>query len=343
MTLPPDSPRPPKRDVIGGIVSGDKRAIAQLFNLLEDRRAEKRLEAESILDSLFASSLERGHVVGVTGPPGAGKSSLLSRFIQHLRAAGRSVGVIAVDPSSRASQGALLGDRVRFQYDAGDAGVFVRSMANRGDYGGMSDRAFAGSVVLRAAYDVALLETVGVGQSESDVATMADTTMLVIQPGSGDLLQYLKAGIMEQPHLLVVNKADMPEARRTFNDVRAAVGHFERGGEEWKPELILASAQSGEGIADIWSAADRHREFLRAGAGGLGASRRAQAAHSIVRELAAEYGRRGLACVGGRETLLGRLSEQPELAPFRELALLSKAIEASIASSTGREQDVHTH
>lgn len=309
---------------------GDKKAVAALFNLLEDRRAERVRECAVALDALYSASLSSSHVVGITGPPGAGKSCLISRLIGEARGRGLSVGVIAIDPSSRRSKGAILGDRIRYEYDAADAGVFVRSMANRGDLGGVSDRTFAGTIVLRAAFDLVMVETVGVGQAESDVADLADTTLFVIQPGSGDMLQFLKAGIMEEPDLMVVNKADQPQARRTLNDVRSALHTVERGGEGWKPAALMASATQGTGIAEVLDEASRHRDYL-ASRGELEARRRAQAAQWLVRNLLLQYGQRGVEAMGGEAKLRDAFASNDGSAPFQALERYGAKMETRTA------------
>ena len=166
----------------------------------------------------------RAQVIGLTGPPGVGKSTLIARLIEALRAEDRSVGVIAIDPSSRRSGGALLGDRVRLALDAEDPGVFVRSMAARGRLGGLAAEAFAATLLMRAVYDRVIVETVGVGQSETDIAIVADTVVLCVQPGSGDSLQYIKAGIAEIPDIAVIGKADLGSiALKAQSDLEAAL------------------------------------------------------------------------------------------------------------------------
>ncbi|MBI3736429.1 ATP/GTP-binding protein [Candidatus Sumerlaeota bacterium] len=280
--------------LLSGVVSGDKKSVSQLCNMLEDRRPEKTSAVSAALDGLWEKSLEQGHVIGITGPPGVGKSSLISRLIQHLRTAKKSVGVIAVDPSSKQTQGALLGDRVRLEYDAADTGVFVRSMASRGDYGGVSDRTFAGSIVLRTAFDMTLIETVGIGQSESEIAQLVDTTLLVIQPGSGDMLQYVKSGIMETPHVLLINKSDHVEhAQRTLHEVRAALGHLGAAEGEWKPAVAACSALTDAGIDEALNQLEKHREHLIKGSL-LSPARERQALSWVRQSLARLYGSRGL-------------------------------------------------
>ena len=192
------------------ICAGDVCAVARALNLLDDARADARRVASALLDelpSLQAST--NAQLVGLTGPPGVGKSSLICALIGRWRARGLRVGVLAVDPSSPLSGGALLGDRLRMQVAADDDGVFIRSLANRGSYGGLARELLPMSVVMLAAFDRVLIETVGVGQREVDVARIADTTCVVVQPGAGDAIQFLKSGIMEIPDILVVNKSDL--------------------------------------------------------------------------------------------------------------------------------------
>lgn len=321
-TLGPAGGAPPVKDVR----AGDKRAVARLFNLLEDRRPEMVRECFALLDELYAASIEDSHVVGITGPPGAGKSCLISRLISAARKRGKTVGVIAIDPSSRRSSGAILGDRIRYEYDVSDSGVFVRSMANRGDLGGVSDRTFAGSIVLRAAFDLVLVETVGVGQAESDVMDLADTTLFVIQPGSGDMLQFLKAGIMEEPDLMVVNKSDQPQARRTLNDVRSALHTARSDGTTWESEALMASAIEGTGIEEILDEAARHREHLTA-TGEFCKRRQRHARRWMVRNLERLYGARGIETMGGAPKLGETYLPDAKTGPFRALDRLDEIIQ----------------
>jgi LAO/AO transport system kinase len=325
----PGSPRggaaPEAPPLLEAVRAGDKKAVARLFNQLEDRRPERVRETAAALDELYRGSLERSHVVGVTGPPGAGKSCLVSRLMAEARSRGMTVGVIAIDPSSRRSRGAILGDRLRLDFDAADAGIFVRSMANRGDLGGVSDRTFAGTIVLRSAFDLVIVETVGVGQAESDVRDLSDTTVFVIQPGSGDMIQFIKAGIMEEPDLMVVNKGDQPQARRTLNDVRSALHTNAGEGVAWQPKALLASALSGEGVAEVFGEVLRRREYLNA-EGRLVAGRRTQAADWLVNETERLHGVRGIEALGGREALRERCRRETSAGPFEALERISGSI-----------------
>lgn len=329
---PPNNPEraDAPRELIEGLANGDKKSVARLFNLIEDRRPDPSAIASASLDEIFKQTLAKSHVIGITGPPGAGKSCLVSRLIRFFREAGQTVGVIAIDPSSRFTGGALLGDRIRFEYDVSDAGVFVRSMANRGEAGGTSDRAFAGVVALRAAFDVVLVETVGIGQAESDVVGLVDTTVLVIQPGSGDVLQFLKAGIMEEPHIFAVNKADLGvAARRAHNDVSAALGHAERPAGDWAPPILLCSAQTGQGIEELVAEGCRHHEFQRADER-LAKLRRLQAAGWIWQTLLRLYGSRGAAPLGGQAEIEKLLEIKETAGPFHLLEELSRRLESRL-------------
>src|SRR3954453_10963051 len=206
---------------------GDLRAAPAVLNLVESRAPRDRDEIAALLRAVSPAALggeASGHVVGVTGPPGAGKSSLLSELVRAWRARGRSVAVLAVDPSSKRSGGSLLGDRARIAFDPGDASVFIRSTAAGDRMGGLAPATRAAAQALSAAFDVVVIETVGVGQSETEVAEVADTVAVVVQPGSGDVLQFLKSGIMEIPDVLVVTKADLGViATRAVRDLRAAL------------------------------------------------------------------------------------------------------------------------
>ena len=205
---------------LSGLRHGGKRALAAALAGLE--RDPDGAAAQALLDAAWREP--NAHVVGITGPPGVGKSSLCAALVAAWRKADRTVGVIAVDPSSKSSGGALLGDRVRIVHDSADEGVFVRSMAARDRLGGLAGQTLAAMVVMRALFDRVLIETVGVGQSETDVAGVADTVVFCVQPGSGDSLQFMKAGIVEIPHLIAVTKADLgPAAERARADVAGAL------------------------------------------------------------------------------------------------------------------------
>ncbi|MFN3172005.1 MAG: ArgK/MeaB family GTPase [Hyphomicrobiales bacterium] len=226
--------------------TGGKRAIARALSRLD--RANLTAEDAALLDEAFASPL--GIVIGLTGPPGVGKSTLTQALIERLRAAKKSVAVIAIDPSSQKTGGALLGDRTRLSLDPEDAKLYVRSLAARDRLGGLSDHAIAATMLLRALFDVVLVETVGIGQSDADVALIADRSLLCVQPGSGDALQFMKAGIMEWPDVIAVTKADTGAlARRARADVEGALGLAAFDGKG--PSVCLVSARTGNGVDEL--------------------------------------------------------------------------------------------
>src|SRR5205823_6578013 len=236
----------------------------------------------------------RAHVLGVTGPPGVGKSTLVNALIARSRERGESVGVIAVDPSSRRSGGALLADRARLTVDPGDRGVFVRSMAARDRLGGLSDQTIGAMVLMRALYDRVLVESVGIGQSESDISFVSDTLLLCVQPSSGDALQFMKAGVMELPDIVAVNKSDLGEAaRRAGADVEGALRLFAGSAEFPAPVVLVSAAQNG-GLDELEASIARHRNWLGA-SGRLVERRRAQESAWVEEAIRARFGSMGLA------------------------------------------------
>ena len=241
------------------IREGGKRALSRALSALE---AEEGSEAIArLLDE--AAENAKAHVVGLTGPPGVGKSTLTNSLIRHWRAKGERVGVVAVDPSSRFSMGALLGDRTRLDTDPSDKDVFVRSMAARDRLGGLSHEAVTAIVLMRALFDRLLVETVGIGQSESDIAFATDTVVLCIQPGSGDSLQFMKAGVMELPDIMIITKADLgPLARRAKADVDGALSLAMRKEKDWSVPVLLVSAVDDTGLQQLIEAIDLHRSSL---------------------------------------------------------------------------------
>ena len=297
----------------------DKRALAA--SLVELERDPESAASQKLLDEAWRSP--RAHVVGVTGPPGVGKSSLCAALVAAWRQQGKTVGVIAVDPSSKATGGALLGDRVRIVHDSADNGSFVRSMAARDRLGGLADQTIAAMVLMRALFDRVLIETVGVGQSETDVAGVADTVVFCVQPGSGDSLQFMKAGIVEIPHLVVVTKADMgAAAERALADVAGALSLASPDGD-FRTRTLAASSRSTQGIEKLMAALDEHRAHLGVD-GRLAVSRHRQAEGWIAEALRERYGRRGLARLAG----LGLDAALPAGGqPFQRLAELSAALE----------------
>ena len=272
---------------------GGKRALAQALALIETARGTERLAG--LLDAAAADP--RAHVAGLTGPPGAGKSTLTNALIRDWRGKAETVGVIAVDPSSRATGGALLGDRARLSTDPDDKGVFVRSMAARDRLGGLSDDTIAAVALMRALFDRLLVESVGIGQSEADISFAADTVILCVQPGSGDSLQFMKAGVMELPDIVVVTKADMGEvARRARSEVEGALTLFARD-DDWTPPVVLVAAPTGEGLADLHAALATHRAHL--GQRRLLARRMAQEKTWVEESIRSRFGTEGLRAAGG--------------------------------------------
>lgn len=267
-------------DLVDGARAGQARAVARLVSLVEDESPLLR----PVMAAL-APHTGRAHVVGLTGAPGVGKSTSTNALIGALRAAGKRVGVLAVDPSSPFSGGALLGDRIRMQDHASDDGVFIRSMASRGHLGGLSFTTPQAVRVLDAAgFDVVLVETVGVGQSEVEVAGLADTTMVLLAPGMGDGIQAAKAGILEVGDVYVVNKADRDGAERLRRELRNGLSLTERPAEDWKPPIVLTVAQSGQGVDEVVAALSSHRDWL--GESGQLAVRRARRARAEVEAVA---------------------------------------------------------
>jgi LAO/AO transport system kinase len=298
------------------LVRGEKGALAVALARLE--RDPDGAGVLALLEAAWRAPV--AEVIGLTGPPGVGKSTLTGALITALRRQGRTVAVIAVDPSSRRSGGALLGDRVRLGTDPEDRGVFVRSMAARDRLGGLAGLTVAAMVLMRALYDVVLLETVGVGQSETDVATAADTVVFCVQPGSGDSLQFMKAGIVEIPHIVVVTKADLgPAAERARGDVAGALGLAEDSGG-WRVPVLALSAQRREGLPTLLEAlADRSR-FL-AEAGRLDSQRQMQAGDWLADAVRERFGREGM-------KRAGRLVLAPGESPFGRLAEVMRRLAA---------------
>lgn len=263
-------------ELIKGVRQGDRRSIARAITLIEEASGE----AESLMEALYPHT-GNAYIVGITGPPGAGKSTLLNRLIAHLRGEGLAVGVIAVDPTSPFSGGALLGDRVRMTEHALDEGVFIRSMGSRGQLGGLAAATQDAVRVLDAAgYDTILVETVGVGQTELTIMELADTVVLVLTPGAGDIVQVWKAGIMEIADLFLVNKADRDGARKLIADLEEMLDLA--GKPAWRPPVIPAVATERRGIAELWQELQRHQAHLQES--GEGVARRLRHLRRELRE-----------------------------------------------------------
>ena len=299
----------------------DLTAAPAALNLIESRAPDAREQAEALLAEVSPGALGHeppAHIIGVTGPPGVGKSSLLSRLVAQWRGRGRSVAVLAVDPSSRRSGGSLLGDRARIEADPGDRHVFIRSTAAGDRLGGLAPATRTAAQALAAAFDLVVIETVGVGQSETEVADAADTVAVVVQPASGDVLQFLKAGIMEVPDVLVLTKADLgATARRAMADLQAAIRAL---GARETAVCSVSSVPPPAGIPELVDALDAHRAGLDLPARRLQARRR----HALD-EFVAEHGERGLRALGGRLEAGRWLERQDELL---DVASLDRALEA---------------
>ncbi len=292
---------------LDGIAAGGKVALARALAALESQP-----DSAPTADLLSAAhAAPRAHVVGITGPPGVGKSTLVNSLIAAWRERGQTVGVIAVDPSSRRSGGALLGDRTRLRHDPEDQGVFVRSMAARDHLGGLAGLTTAAMVLMRAVYDVVLIESVGVGQSETEIVGVADTVVFCVQPGSGDSLQFMKAGIAEIPHVVVITKADMgAAAERARADVTGALG-LAVSWSDWDIPVLKVSASRQQGLDEMIAAIDAHAAWLDQD-GRRASIRQAQAEGWLVEFVRERFGRDGV-------RRAGTLSLAPGACPFNRL------------------------
>jgi LAO/AO transport system kinase len=297
-------------ELVEGVRDGDRRALARAITLVENGDPL----AYELIRELYPET-GRAYAVGVTGPPGVGKSSLISALVRLVREEGRSVGVISVDPSSPFTKGALLGDRIRLADHFLDQEVFIRSMGTRGHLGGLAETTLQAALVLDAAgKELLFLETVGAGQSEVEVITIADTVLLVLMPGSGDSIQALKAGIMEIPDVIAVNKRDHPAAKTMVNEVRSILALDER---DWKPPIVLTEAVTGEGVPELWEQIGEHRRHLEE-SGTLAERRAANLAGEVFAVASARAKSRLEEAVAGDEELRRLLGEvqQRELDPL---------------------------
>jgi LAO/AO transport system kinase len=329
----------------------DLSAAPAALNLLESTTAADREQAAALLHEVSPAALggeAPAHVIGITGPPGAGKSTLLSALLHAWRSGdggvdrqARTVAMLAVDPSSRRSGGSLLGDRARIEFDPADGGVLIRSSAAGERLGGLAWATRAAAQALSAAFDVVVIETVGVGQAETDVADVADTVAVVVQPGGGDVLQFLKSGIMEIPDVLVVTKADLGEiAIRTRRDLSAALRSLgspsgDASSSEMDasraPVLAVSSLPPASGIGELASALDAHRGALDIGERRLRA-RRAGA----LSDFSSEYGERGLRALGGRSSAQALLARQDQGLETPALVVaLERELQRESSSSAG--------
>ncbi len=320
----------------------DLTAAPATLNLLESTTAADREQAAALLREVSPAVLggeARGHIIGVTGPPGAGKSTLLSALLHEWRGAvpastgpgeagqGRTVAMLAVDPSSRRSGGALLGDRARIDFDPADRGVFIRSTAAGERLGGLAWGTRAAAQALAAAFDVVVVETVGVGQAETEVAEVADTVAVVVQPGSGDVLQFLKSGIMEIPDVLVVTKADLGQvATSARRDLSAALRSL---GRRSTAVAAVSSLSPPAGIEELRGLLDERWSLLTADESRALAARRLRARRAgALTDFAVEHGERGLRALGGRRAAERWLAEQD---PALDEAALAAALAGKIS------------
>ena len=302
------------------LLAGNRRALARALTIVEDGGPD----ATSIVRKIFPHS-GRAHVVGVTGSPGVGKSTLVDALISAVRAADLKVGVLAVDPTSPFTGGAILGDRIRMQEHTLDRNVFIRSMANRGHAGGTALATFDAARLLDASgHDVIIIETVGVGQSELAIAQTADTTILVLMPGSGDEIQAIKSGIMEIGDIFVVNKGDLPGANKTATDILHSL-ELCRDDSGWRPPVIVAQSDSGVGVDAVWRAACDHKRYLDES--GQLSLRRQQKVQAELEELVAELAR-------------NNLKESLEAAPHMK-ELLGQVVSRKVDPHSAAEELIH--
>jgi LAO/AO transport system kinase len=305
------------------LLAGDRRALARAISLVEDDRPEGWELVREVYPHTGTAA-----VVGFTGPPGVGKSTLIGALTRARRAAGRTVGVLSIDPSSPFTHGALLGDRIRLGEHFLDPGVFIRSMANRGALGGLSEAALQAALLLDAAgREDVFVETVGVGQAEVDIIDHADTVVLVLMPGSGDSIQALKAGIMEIPDVIVINKADHPLTDTMVREIRGvlSLANVDRAADRqqgWRVPIVKTEAERGRGIAELVERLDEHRAQILAG-GGLAQRRRRNLRNEVL----------ALASARMRRRLEEELREDPEFQRLLDEVLARKLDPASAAAA----------
>ena len=308
-----------RETLAAGVRAGDRRALARAITLVENGDPL----AYDVVRELYPAT-GGAYAIGVTGPPGVGKSTLISALVRHVRARDAAVGVISVDPSSPFSHGALLGDRIRLSDHFLDPGVFIRSMGTRGHLGGLAEAALQALLVLDAAgKELVFLETVGTGQSEVEVIGIADTVLLVLMPGSGDAVQALKAGIMEIPDVIAINKMDHPAAKTMLNEVRSILA---LGGErEWRPPIVLTEATRGENVPELWEKIEAHRSYLEES--GLLEERRAKNLAGEVFAVASARAKQHLEHAVGDDPELRRLLDAVQRRELDPLSAVREILE----------------
>ncbi|MBT8139804.1 MAG: methylmalonyl Co-A mutase-associated GTPase MeaB [Gammaproteobacteria bacterium] len=286
-----------------GLARADRSCVANALNLIDDKRPGAHEQALQLLTAIDGERLNQGgHLIGITGPPGAGKSSLLSALLERWCHRGLQVAVLAVDPSSPKTGGALLGDRLRMSAAGQHKNLFIRSLASRQQLGGLAPEVWPMSRALLAGYDLVLVETVGVGQSEIDVANIVDTTVYVVQPASGDSIQFLKSGIMEVPDIMVVNKSDLGSIATKAANELTQVLHRSEQHTAWQRPVCKLSARDREGIDALEEALKAHRDHLRA-QNSLTSGRMQQQVAYIIRQLNDEFGSHGIKKLGGSKQI----------------------------------------
>lgn len=309
------------QELAARLLAGDRTAAPAVLNLLEnrlDRTAEDRRALLAALSPAVTGRELPGHVVGITGPPGAGKSTLLGALITEWRRRGATVALLAVDPSSKRSGGSLLGDRARLFLDPADRGTYVRSMASAGQLGGLAPATRAAAHALAACFDVVVVETVGVGQSETEIAEVADSTAVIVQPASGDALQFLKSGIMEVPDVLVVTKSDL--GRVAMNARRDLLAALRSIGDRDTEVVLVSSLSPPTGIAELIDALERHRARIE-----LPTRRAAARRSSALAAFAREHGERAVRALGGPRRAARVLDDEaPDLDVESLVALLAE-------------------
>jgi LAO/AO transport system kinase len=308
----------PKRSLAERLLAGDKRALARGISLVEDDDPEGWALVREVYPRTGGAA-----VVGFTGPPGAGKSTLIGALVAHRRAEGREVAVLSIDPSSPFRGGALLGDRIRLADHFLDPGVFIRSMATRGALGGMAEAALQTAMLMDAAgKDDVFLETVGVGQAEVDVIDHADSVVLVLIPGSGDSIQALKAGVMEIPDIIVVNKADHPLTDTMVREIRGVLSLAPGGDDSWRVPIVKTEAARGDGVEELAAKLAEHRAHVEA-EGELSARRRRNLENEVL----------GLAAMRLRRALEASLRDDAEVQQLLDDVVARKLDPASAASA----------